>query len=139
MNFVLDCSVTAAWLLKGQSDSYTESVLDSLEGKEAIVPFIWTYEISNLLAVAERRKLIQKADGVAFLKMLHEMNISLQPLQETHYDELLYGLASDYSLSAYDGAYLRLAMIRNLPLATKDDPLKRACEKAGVKIYFPRF
>lgn len=135
MNFVLDCSVTAGWLLKSQSDDYTESVLDCLENQDAIVPVLWIYEISNVLAVAEKKKMIQRAEGVGFLKMLHELNISIETLQEIHYDELIYGLGSDYRLTAYDSAYLRLAMARHLPLATKDEDLKKACAKAGVKIF----
>ena len=44
-------------------------------------------------------------------------------------------LARDHNLSAYDAAYLELAMRRGLPLATLDDKLKTAALAAGVVLY----
>ena len=41
-------------------------------------------------------------------------------------------LAARHGLSAYDAAYLELAMRRGLPLATRDDALLAAMTKAGV-------
>ncbi len=39
-----------------------------------------------------------------------------------------------YALSAYDAAYLELAVRRGLELATLDEPLKSAAMSAGVAI-----
>ena len=44
-------------------------------------------------------------------------------------------LARDHNLSAYDAAYLELAMRRGLPLATLDDKLKAAAQAVGVPLY----
>ena len=41
--------------------------------------------------------------------------------------------ARSYDLTAYDAAYLHLAAIRGLPLATVDDRLRQACSRAGVE------
>jgi predicted nucleic acid-binding protein len=40
-------------------------------------------------------------------------------------------LAESYVLSVYDAAYLELALRRGLPLASLDDSLRRAMQKAG--------
>jgi predicted nucleic acid-binding protein len=44
-------------------------------------------------------------------------------------------LARSRSLSAYDAAYLELAMRRGLPLATLDEKLKAAGAVNGVPLY----
>jgi predicted nucleic acid-binding protein len=43
-------------------------------------------------------------------------------------------LAVKYTLSAYDAAYLELARRKSLPLGTRDEPLRAAAKKAGVKL-----
>ena len=43
-------------------------------------------------------------------------------------------LAREYSLSAYDAAYLELTQRRGLGLATLDRHLMMAARKAGVKV-----
>jgi predicted nucleic acid-binding protein len=44
-------------------------------------------------------------------------------------------LARIYGLSAYDAAYLELAMREGLPLATLDERLKIAANTSGVAIF----
>jgi predicted nucleic acid-binding protein len=42
-----------------------------------------------------------------------------------------------YRRSAYDASYLELAKRRNLPFATKDEPLMKAAEALGVSLFQP--
>ena len=44
-------------------------------------------------------------------------------------------MPASHNLSAYDAAYLELAIRRGLPLATLDDKLKAAAQAVGVKLY----
>jgi predicted nucleic acid-binding protein len=46
-------------------------------------------------------------------------------------------VARAHNLSAYDAAYLELALGRGLPLAPLDDRLEAAAAAAGVAIYAP--
>jgi predicted nucleic acid-binding protein len=43
-------------------------------------------------------------------------------------------LGREHGLSAYDAAYLDLALHAGLPLATLDDDLVQACGKARVRL-----
>jgi predicted nucleic acid-binding protein len=43
-------------------------------------------------------------------------------------------LARDYSLSAYDAAYLELAIRHTVPLATLERDLRTAAKRAGLRI-----
>jgi predicted nucleic acid-binding protein len=44
-------------------------------------------------------------------------------------------LAREYNLSAYDAAYLELAIRYDAPLATLDGKLQRAAQQAGVNTF----
>jgi predicted nucleic acid-binding protein len=43
-------------------------------------------------------------------------------------------LAVKHSLSAYDAAYLELARRKSIPLGSRDEPLRAAAKKSGVKL-----
>lgn len=137
MNFVLDCSVTMAWLFEDQVERYTEGVLKSLEGRAALVPILWSYEVANVLMVGERKKLVSASQSTRFLELLHNLNISFQPIHDAKHEEDLLSKGRSFGLSSYDASYLALAMSRGLPLATRDKALLQACSKAGVKVYRP--
>ena len=134
IRFVLDCSVATAWCFSDQADAYTWSVLARLAKSDAVVPAIWRVELANVLAVAERRKRIQKSDSMKFLGALDRFRFSVD--NET--SDCAWGpiltLARDQLLSAYDAAYLELAIRRKLPLATRDEGLKRAAALLAVDL-----
>jgi predicted nucleic acid-binding protein len=46
----------------------------------------------------------------------------------------LQRLSREHGLTAYDAAYLDLALDSGLPLATLDEDLARACQKARVRL-----
>src|SRR5205823_3967414 len=50
----------------------------------------------------------------------------------------LVGLGRDHALSAYDAAYLHLALQEHLPLATRDRALRAAARSAGVAPFVTR-
>lgn len=74
-SFVLDASVTMSWLLgdaRPADRAYAEAVLDALgnPGSTARVPMTWALEVSNVLARAEARGLVEEAQSEVFLEML---------------------------------------------------------------------
>ena len=68
--FVLDCSVTMAWVFDDEDDAYAASVRDRLDADVALVPSIWPLEVGNALVVAERRKRVSRAEALRFLEIL---------------------------------------------------------------------
>jgi predicted nucleic acid-binding protein len=131
---VLDASVTLCWLFEDQATAYTDLVLDRLGGGDgAVVPAIWSFEIANAVAVAERRKLVNPAQAVAFLQTLGQLSIAVDRKIEQIFNAVLEA-ARRYRLSAYDAGYLELAMREALPLATLDAALRNAARAAGVRL-----
>lgn len=135
--FVVDCSVALAWCFPDEKAPYPQSVLDSLATARAVVPALWHLEVANCLLVGERRKRSTEADTVSWLSFLSSLPLAVD--DETvgrAWSDVLH-LARAHGLSAYDAAYLELALRRGLPLATLDDKLKAAAQAIGVAEYTP--
>jgi predicted nucleic acid-binding protein len=96
------------------------------------VPAIWSLEVANVLARAESRGLITEAQSRAFLALLAALPIQLEPVSADAPFGVILDLARRYRLSAYDAAYLELALRTQSPLASIDRALRSAAASAGV-------
>jgi predicted nucleic acid-binding protein len=132
---VIDSSIAMAWCFPDEQDEYSQSVLDALSSERAIVPSLWHLEVANTLVVGERRKRSTQADTVTWLGFLALLPITVDDETKAHAFGDTLSLARDQDLSAYDAAYLELAMRRGLPLATLDEKLKTAARSVGVPLY----
>ena len=128
--FVVDASVSAAWFLPHEATAGTEAALHATATQDVWVPSLWLLEIGNLLLSAQRRKRItaDKRRELAGAAAQLRIKVDREPVSIIVLDEL----ASRYALSAYDAAYLELALRRRLPLATLDGALVAAMAKAGI-------
>jgi len=132
--FVIDCSVVLAGCFEDEADKYADSVLELLVDAEAIVPSIWPLEVANVPLVAERRKRLTEADSLQFVRLLNELPITVdQETSERALTETLF-IGRQQGLSSYDATYLELAMREGAALATRDNGLKKAAAKCGVKL-----
>ena len=137
--FVLDCSYALAWAFPSEWTTEREATHANLEcgNSEALVPPLWFYEVSNVLILAERRGSLTRAQSAKFSASLMALPVlsSDAPLAQTF--SSVAALAREHQLTAYDTAYLRLAIDEDLPLATLDEPLKKAAKKCGVLLIEP--
>ena len=100
----------------------------------AAVPGIWRFELLNALLVNERRGRLEAMDSRQILADLAELRI----VRDGEHDEaLLLRLARQHGLSAYDAAYLEVAVRRELPIATLDRRLADAANGANVVLVGP--
>ena len=134
---MIDASVALAWCFPDEASDYADAVLLAVEGRTILVPSIWLVEISNALLVGERRKRIRQPEVRQFVELLKGLPIEedRQPFADTLSNVL--PLAREQDLSAYDAAYLDVAIRHGAPLATLDPPLQRACRAAGISVFKP--
>jgi predicted nucleic acid-binding protein len=132
---VIDASVALAWCFPDEVSDYADGVLVALEDRTAMVPAIWSTEITNALLVGERRKRIRQPEVQRFVELLKGLSIleDGQPFADTV--SYILPLAREHDLSAYDAAYLDVALRHGAPLATLDAALQSACRAAGIKIF----
>jgi predicted nucleic acid-binding protein len=120
------------WCFDDEADPYTERVLGALEAGTAVVPALWPLEVANVLLVAERRRRLRRADVVQFLDLLEGLPVEVDPVIAVADVAGISALAREHRLSAYDAAYLHLAMRERLPLATRDAALRSAARAVSV-------
>jgi predicted nucleic acid-binding protein len=132
---VIDSSVAIAWCFPDERDDYSQSVLSALASERAVVPDLWHLEVANALLVGERRKRSTQANTVTWLGFLASLPIAVDEETKLHAFSSTLSVARENDLSAYDAAYLELAIRRGLPLATLDDKLKAAAQAVGVPLY----
>jgi predicted nucleic acid-binding protein len=129
--FVLDCSVTMAWCFRDESDEYADEVLGALASRDGFVPSIWPLEVANVLLTAERRRRLEQAYCSRFIELLGDLSIVVDEETTARAWTGIFELGRRFRLSAYDAAYLELALRRGLPLATRDRALRSALKSAG--------
>lgn len=125
------------WCFDQGGDDYTRAVLASLATNTAVVPALWPLEVANVLLVAERRRRLTRSESTRFVHFLSELPVTVDDAPTLAHIEPLAVLARQYALSAYDAAYLHLAMRERLHLATRDDALVAAARAVGVSRFSP--
>jgi predicted nucleic acid-binding protein len=130
--FVVDASVSAAWFLPDEATPYTEAALQATAEVDVWVPALWSLEVGNLFLSAQRRRRINDAKRreLVIAAAGLRLRVDREAVSMIELDEL----ASALSLSAYDAAYLELALRRKLHMATLDQALRKAMGKAGVEL-----
>jgi predicted nucleic acid-binding protein len=135
--FVLDGSVSLAWLFHDEQDPYADAIVAKFPRVEMLVPRLWHLEIANVLLVGERRRRSTQADTTTWLSFLSGLPIIVDGATEARAWSDTIALARQHRLSAYDASYLELALREGVPLATLDARLKSAAHAVGVSIYQP--
>ncbi len=133
MPFVLDCSVTMAWVFQDEATDKTDALRDSLVTDLAVVPELWPIEVANVLLVATRRGRLAEDDWRRIFADLRALPIEIDPDTSDQALQIL-NLAHRHGISAYDAAYMELALRMHLPLATLDRRLAAACRSAGIGV-----
>lgn len=127
------------WLFgDGSADdlSYASHVLALLEvgANGALAPSIWPLEVANVIARAEAKELLNEAQSAEFTSTLKDMAIEIDSATAGHALDDTLQLARRFNLSAYDAAYLELALRQGVPMATLDSNLRAALTRTGVGI-----
>jgi predicted nucleic acid-binding protein len=118
---VVDCSVLAALLF---DEKTRETASLAMAGKELYAPYLLDHEIVSV-ALKKARSSSDNLVGQA-LKELSELRLTRTAIDPSSQ----FALAKRYNLSAYDAAYLQLAMDLRSPLATFDQKLGAAAKTA---------
>ena len=131
MPFVLDASVTASWCFEDEVVPVADAAMNRLPEDHAVVPALWWFEIRNILVVNERRGRIESADSEVFLNDLARLPIRIEIDPN---ERLVVALARKHRLTAYDAAYLDLAVRLTAPMATLDRALAVAARAEGLEL-----
>jgi predicted nucleic acid-binding protein len=129
---VVDASVALAWCFEDEANAHTEAVLDLLADDTAIVPSLWELEVSNVLLLGERRGRLTESQTTRFVALLGQLPILVDSASTDM--AAVIALGRQYTLTAYDAAYLALAQREGVPLASLDRKLREAAQVSGVRL-----
>ena len=131
---MLDVSATLPWCFEDEATAGSVALLDRLADAVVVVPALWHIELANALLHGERRKRIDSVAVVEFLALIGSLAIEADHWLDQRVLGTLLAVARQYRLTAYDSAYLELAVRRALPLATRDAALRGAARSAGIAL-----
>jgi predicted nucleic acid-binding protein len=132
---VLDASLALSWFLPDERREWSLTLLERVSVDGAFVPALFRWEIQSGLIGAERANRIDSDDVDLAIETLRDLPIVVEAPGERVFAGSELHLARHYGLTPYDAAYLALAWMRRLPLATLDADLAHAARDLGIAIY----
>jgi len=130
--FVLDCSVAMAWCFEDEINPKAEAMLAAMADGDALVPEHWPLEVANVLAGAERKGRTTLPKIARFIDILSRLPIVIDSQTMNRAQGDVLPLARLQRLTAYDAAYLELALRTGCPLASLDSALNEAAAGRGI-------
>lgn len=132
MPVVVDASATLAWCFEPEATVASDALWTRANEVGLLVPPHWPVEVASVLRVGELRRRITSEEADEFLWLLNMLVIEVDQDGASQAWHGVMRLARDAGLTAYDAAYLELAMRTGQPLATRDASLIAAAVKHGV-------
>ena len=133
--FVADASTGIAWAVLAQGSGATDGLRAEIEGgRPFVVPGLWMVEVANAMLVLMRRGRIEKRELSRALEALRLLRPEIDDQAPVLAFDRVSDLAIKHWLSVYDAAYLEIALRRGLPLATRDEGLRKAAARSRVPL-----
>lgn len=136
---VVDASVCLKWVFEEEDSEKARNLLTLSEKRDILLvsPEIWEYEIVNGFASAMLK------DKLSYLqsKKLLGMVLEASPQIISTHDLLLKSLENchKYRISAYDSAYITLALENRIILVSADEKLVKKVSDSNVAITLTKF
>ena len=133
---ILDCSVAASSFLSEENANLANKLYSEMEkGLTIWVPSIWWYELNNVLIVALKHKRITELQVMDIIALFQSMPIFIDDNFSLDVFKTIHSFGKKYNLSAYDSAYLELAIRKKAALASLDEKLVSSAKKEKVVLY----
>lgn len=133
MSIVVDASVALSWLLPGEKTVLTILLRDRATDNpqtELLVPPNFWYEVSNTLWVAVRRDRITRPLAMEALESLIEFHLIVWAPDPV----AVLSLSFEQNITAYDSAYLSLALEHGSTLWSLDKALIEAAGRLNIPV-----
>jgi predicted nucleic acid-binding protein len=122
---VVDVSALVAFAF---DEAGAEDVANALRGHQFHAPALLTYELANAALAKVRRHPQLSESFTEALRLALSLPFTLHPLET----QPLFALARETGLTAYDAAYLLLAIRLDAPIVTLDRALAAAANQLGL-------
>jgi predicted nucleic acid-binding protein len=130
---VVDASFIIAHVLGEDAAVNQANFIETLRQEQLVAPGHWPAEISNALVTNVRRKRISLDDIGLILNELATYNIEIRPACAGDVLRLI-AVASEQNLTAYDAAYVILALDLEASIATLDKAMRQAAGRLNLNV-----
>ncbi len=127
---VLDCSYTLAMVMP---DEVRPASMAKTAAGRMLVPSLWPYEVANALRNGLRRRRVDEEQVAIVCARLEGLRIETVGAADAGVRQRFIA-AHTHQLTAYDAAYIELALNLHCPLATLDATLADAARRIGLRI-----
>jgi predicted nucleic acid-binding protein len=131
MTLVIDASIAATWFIPDETSAATDSILRRVNNEGAHVPDLFWHEMRNVLVIACRRRRLSVDEARLSISRMLQLPITTSRVSDSM---IIFDLAQRHQITAYDAAYLALAIELKLLLATQDKKLIEAARQQGVTL-----
>ena len=121
-------------LLEGAIKLGDELLAEVAAGATVVVPSFWYLEMANVLLVAQRRHRLTAAQRRTALEELTALQFTIDEEAAQKAFGRISELADEHGLTIYDATYLEVALRRKLWLGSRDEALRNAAKRCGVKL-----
>jgi len=132
--FVVDASAMMKWCFEDEMPRNGAVLLRKFIDAGMAAPSIFPLEIVNTLWVAERQKRLTAQQASAFIALVESLRIEIDIETPWRAWSETRELSRREGLSAYDAAYLELAIRRQATLASFDKALLKAARANKVPV-----
>jgi len=130
---VLDASLVIAWLLS-EEQSPNNDLLSALPDVDVVVPAHWPLEVANMLRTYVKSGRLSANDFLRIIDDLDQLTLHIEPPPSTDEIGPIAHFAIANELTAYDAAYVQLALQQNALLATYDTAMRRAAQRLNIPL-----
>jgi predicted nucleic acid-binding protein len=134
MKAVIDASIVLAALAPDEASPFAMHIIEPFLLGGGHAPALWSFEIANPLYWKVRRGLLSPATAEQALRSAYRIPLTFDQLSPAEVARDVVPLCWKHGLTAYDAAYLELALRLAAPLASIDNALIRAAAAEGVKV-----
>jgi predicted nucleic acid-binding protein len=125
------------WLVDDGSPSdrrYVNRVLNSIQeiNQQVLVPYIWVYESAFVVNYYVGEGALSTVQAASHLKALYDLctvAIDREP------PATLFDFSRAHGVSAYDAAYLIMALSQGSKIATLDKKMRHVARKLDIEIF----
>ena len=132
--YIIDAAAMGPLIIPDEANELIGVLPEALGSDEALVPQHWRLEVANLARMAIRkRRLTERLLADAFIA-LSVFTVILDSETDRYSWKNTLDLAMRHDLTAYDAAYLELALRTDRAIITRDKALIRAASAETVAI-----
>jgi predicted nucleic acid-binding protein len=131
---VIDASAMMTWCFADERAKNADALMKRMVGEGMTAPANFPLEVVNTLRVGQRRKRITPQQASAFVALIEALRVEIDLETPARAWGEIRLISMREEISAYDAAYLELALRRRATLATFDKGLLKAARTNKIPV-----